>query len=148
MSKRLKIIFYVLTILYIMLIIANIWGLVGIANSFGVSEVLSQTNVIYVLAILVITFFISKRSYYVLPICFILMTYWLITLPIFRVLQDGLMASFSYLITDIYLLKEEAIQPFLLSFPSWLIPIVSLVGCIFWYLDVKKSKSLDKHWSE
>ncbi|MDC7244271.1 MAG: hypothetical protein PQJ44_10385 [Sphaerochaetaceae bacterium] len=72
------------------------------------------------------------------------MTYKLFTMPILGVSIYGFTAikmMFLDLLSGFY-------QPFLFEITSWLIPIISLVGCIFWYLDVKQSKSLNKHWSE
>ena len=37
---------------------------------------------------------------------------------------------------------------FMMLLTAWLIPIFSFAGCVIWYLDVKKAKNSDKHWSE
>lgn len=138
MSKRLKIIFYLLFGLCLVSILCDIYSF----YIFGFNYSLHNMNWIYFITIIVIAFFVFKKSYYILPICFVYMTYKLLTTPILGVSSSGLKA-----ILRLYYWFGFN-QAFFLLFTSWLIPIVSLIGCIFWYLDVKKSKSLDKHWSE
>ncbi|KFJ42221.1 hypothetical protein IBE48_00055 [Francisella philomiragia] len=138
MSKRLKVVFYLLFILFVIQIFANIHSFFV----FGLEYSIANMNWIYFVAIIVIAFFVFKKSYYILPICFTYMTYKLLTTPILGIPRLGLKA-----IKQLYYYFGFN-QGFFLFLSSWTIPIVSLVGCIFWYLDVKNSKSLDKHWSE
>ncbi len=140
MSKRLKGTFHFLFFLYTLLILSNWYS----SYVFGFQYSIENVNWFYQLAIIVIAFFVFKKSYYILPISFVLMVYWLVTMPIFRVDIDGLKA-----IIYIYnFLINYNFQIFFLFLTSWTIPVISFLGIIFWYKDVKKAKSLDKHWSE
>ncbi|MEY8674603.1 hypothetical protein AB9G22_09495 [Francisella philomiragia] len=144
MSKRLNLTFYILLICYITLSISNIWAILNFINDWGIQETFKNTNIFYNIAIILLIFFIFKKKYYILPVVFLYSFYKLLTSPVLGVHREGLGA-----IVYIYNSFINGFwQSFFLLLSSWLIPIVSLIGCIYWYLDIKKSKSLDKHWSE
>ncbi|MDC7244266.1 MAG: hypothetical protein PQJ44_10360 [Sphaerochaetaceae bacterium] len=144
MSKRLKVIFYILLGLYVILILANWNGIYSVSQSLGFLKTIKGSGVVYQFFIIMILPFLFKKQKYILPISFLLMLYWLCTIPVLEVHREGLRAIiyiYNSFINGFW-------QSFFLLLSSWLIPIVSLIGCIYWYLDIKRSKSLDKHWSE
>ncbi|MBK2267382.1 hypothetical protein [Francisella philomiragia] len=141
MSKRLQLVFYILSCLYVILIIVNWYSF----YIFGLKYSVENINWIYQIVLLIIAFFIFRKKNYILPISFAYMTFKLLTMPILGISIYGYLGAIKIMFLD---LINGFYQPFLFAFTSWLIPIASLVGCIYWYLDVKKSKSLDKHWSE
>lgn len=144
MSKRLRIVFYILLGLYIISILSNLHSIYYFSQRNGFMNTLKDGNILFEISILIMTLMMFNKIKIALPISFLLMLYWLVTIPIFGIQRKGLGA-----IIYIYnTFAQGSYQGFCLFLTAWLIPIVSLVGCIYWYLDIKKSKSLDKHWSE
>lgn len=129
MTRKLKVIFYILLILYVMLIIANWWAFISITHNFGIKEGLELTNFFYEIAIIFFAYFVYKKDYRVLPLIILLHIYWLLTMPIFYIDEYGIRA---------FLLMFDYIgfnQMFLLNFSSWFIPIVALIGVVFYIYD-------------
>jgi len=144
MSKRLKAIFYMLLTLYIILLFTNWHAIYYFSQRIGFIATIKEGNIVYDISIIIIAIFVFKKQKYILPISFILMLFWLCSMPIFSVNIEGVKA-----VKYVYNMALQGnVQGFSLFFSSWAIPVVSFAGCIVWYLDVKKSKSLDKHWSE
>lgn len=143
MSKRLKITFYILLGLYIILILSSWDAIYSFSKMLGAVEAIKKSSIFYQIIIVILAFLMFKKKI-ALPISFVLMFYWLVTMPGIGVNREGL-GAIIYIYNSFI---NGFWQTFFLLLSSWLIPIVSLVGCIYWYLDVKKSKSLDKHWSE
>ncbi|QEO57028.1 hypothetical protein [Francisella marina] len=144
MSKRLKITFYILLGLYIILILSSWDAIYSFSKMLGAVEAIKKSSIFYQIIIVILAFLMFKKKKIALPISFVLMFYWLVTMPGIGVNREGL-GAIIYIYNSFI---NGFWQTFFLLLSSWLIPIVSLVGCIYWYLDVKKSKSLDKHWSE
>ncbi|MDC7244268.1 MAG: hypothetical protein PQJ44_10370 [Sphaerochaetaceae bacterium] len=140
MSKRLKVVFYLLFAMYITSIVCDIYSF----YIFGFEYSLHNYNWLFGFMSILLAFFSFRKKKYILPISFILKSYWLATMPIYGVSREGL-SAYIYIYN---FFMQGSYSGFLMFLTAWLIPLVSLMGCIYWYLDIKKSKSLDKHWSE
>ena len=88
MSKKLKIVFYILVCLFLISIIVDIRSF----YVFGIDYSIKHYNWFFGLLNLFITFFIFRKNTFILPISFLLMTYWLCTIPLYSVNEEGLRA--------------------------------------------------------
>jgi len=142
MSKRLKIVFNILFVLFIVLIIANWWAIYSFSQLLGLVDAIKTGNITYEMAIIIMAIFVFLKNKYSLPISFILMLYWLCTMPVFSVDTEGLVAiKYIY----IYFGFDQA---FFLTFSSWAIPLVSFIGCMYWLMESDIYKKLKNNWSE
>ncbi|WP_265658546.1 hypothetical protein [Francisella philomiragia] len=132
MSKKIKTIFYIICVLYIILILTGWYGLFVIIKNFGLNILLQNTNWIYQITIVILLFFLFKKNVKALYFSLISSIFWLSTMAGFGVLDYGILGSIKSIFNNFF---AGYYQPFLLKFSIWLITLFSIIGICFHFYD-------------
>lgn len=137
MSNRLKITFNTLFILYVILIIFSISPLYKMLTFFGFIGTVLSTAFIYIIIIFILCFFLYKKNIKSIFFSFISSLFILFTSSIFFNPDYGFYGSIKLIFIR---LLNGHYQMFIVSFLSWIIPLISFIGICFYFYDEHKKK--------
>ena len=130
MNIKNKIIYIAVLTLYILLLLSNIYGLILLANSIGSSNLINYIDPIFEIIIFVILVYVLLKLRYWEIMSFIA------GVIIFFYSPETGIKSFKM---SWYALSTGNFQAATFNFCIYMIPIVSAIGLIIWYLDKHKN---------